>query len=186
VRPAQSGQSPEKFLVILLSEMGSIVLAGPMFAALRQRYPGATLHVLQLKKNQEVSKLLSAHRAGASCMHWMTAPVGCSSATSGALAWRCAVCRLDAVIDCELFSRISSLLSFWCGAAGARRLYAAYPRRFVPRQFYQPQPFPYNPYQHISKQFLSWWMHWNPNPCRATRPAPPRELPWRHGFGSEL
>jgi hypothetical protein len=29
-----------------------------MFAALRQRYPSAIVHVLQLKKNQEVAKLL--------------------------------------------------------------------------------------------------------------------------------
>ena len=34
------------------------MLAGPMFAALRRKYPTATLHVLQLKKNQEVSRLL--------------------------------------------------------------------------------------------------------------------------------
>ena len=56
--PAQLGKAPRNILIILLSEMGSIVLAGPMFAALRQRYPSATVHVLQLKKNQEVAKLL--------------------------------------------------------------------------------------------------------------------------------
>ncbi|MDZ7938167.1 MAG: hypothetical protein U5M53_07765 [Rhodoferax sp.] len=50
--------TPKNILVILLSEMGSIVLAGPMFAQLRRQYPGAAIHVLQLKKNQEVSKLL--------------------------------------------------------------------------------------------------------------------------------
>ena len=58
-RPAPPRTSPPKhILIILLSEMGSIVLAGPMFAALRAKYPGATLHVLQLKRNQEVAKLL--------------------------------------------------------------------------------------------------------------------------------
>ncbi|NVO08305.1 MAG: glycosyltransferase family 9 protein, partial [Rhodoferax sp.] len=35
-------------LVILLSEMGSIVLAGPMFAQLRRNYPGVNVHILQL------------------------------------------------------------------------------------------------------------------------------------------
>ena len=49
--PAKLGNTPRHILIILLSEMGSVVLAGPMFAALRQRYPSATLHVLQLKKN---------------------------------------------------------------------------------------------------------------------------------------
>src|SRR6218665_2569425 len=51
-------RAPRHILVILLSEMGSIVLAGPMFKALRDRYPGVTLHVLQLKKNQEVARML--------------------------------------------------------------------------------------------------------------------------------
>ncbi len=56
--PARLSAQPRNILVILLSEMGSIVLAGPMFAALRRQYPGANIHVLQLKKNQEVSRLL--------------------------------------------------------------------------------------------------------------------------------
>ena len=38
--PAHMPQHPKNILVILLSEMGSIVLAGPMFAALRRQYPG--------------------------------------------------------------------------------------------------------------------------------------------------
>ena len=37
-QPAVMAQDARHILVILLSEMGSIVLAGPMFAALRQRY----------------------------------------------------------------------------------------------------------------------------------------------------
>jgi len=58
---------PKNILVILLSEMGSIVLAGPMFAQLRRQYPGAAIHILQLKKNQEVSKLLQL--TDEACMH---------------------------------------------------------------------------------------------------------------------
>ena len=50
--PARMPTQPKNILVILLSEMGSIVLAGPMFAALRRQYPGAAIHILQLKKNQ--------------------------------------------------------------------------------------------------------------------------------------
>jgi len=37
--------APKNILVVLLSEMGSIVLAGPMFAELRRKYPGAAIHV---------------------------------------------------------------------------------------------------------------------------------------------
>ncbi len=37
---------PRRILVILLSEMGSLVLARPMFARLMADYPDASLHVL--------------------------------------------------------------------------------------------------------------------------------------------
>ncbi len=61
--PPALPQQANNILVILLSEMGSIVLAGPMFAELRRKYPLAKIHILQLKKNQEVSKLLQLTQA---------------------------------------------------------------------------------------------------------------------------
>ena len=51
--------SPQRILVILLSEMGSLVLAEPMFQAIRSRYPGAELHVMLFAKNREVLDLLN-------------------------------------------------------------------------------------------------------------------------------
>ncbi len=36
---------PQKILVILLSEMGSLVLAQPMFARIKAKYPAASLYV---------------------------------------------------------------------------------------------------------------------------------------------
>ncbi|MBP2683326.1 MAG: Lipopolysaccharide core heptosyltransferase RfaQ, partial [Deltaproteobacteria bacterium] len=50
--------SPERILVLLLSEMGSLVLARPMFSYLKRRYPQATLHVAVFAKNREVLDLL--------------------------------------------------------------------------------------------------------------------------------
>ena len=113
--PARLGQAPKNILVILLSEMGSIVLAGPMFAELRRKYPGAAIHVLQLKKNQEVSRLLSLTQP--ENMHTLDDSSGGSlirDILKVSLAMR--KLRLDAVIDCELFSRVSALLSFSTGA----------------------------------------------------------------------
>ncbi|MEY4100324.1 MAG: hypothetical protein RL300_1495, partial [Pseudomonadota bacterium] len=95
--------------------MGSVVLAGPMFAALRARYPGANIHVLQLKKNQEVAKLLGL--AQNAHLHAIDDQSGLALLRD---IWRvCQTLRrlpLDVVIDCELFSRISSLLSYLSGA----------------------------------------------------------------------
>ncbi len=146
-------REPRHILVILLSEMGSVVLAGPLFAALRQRYPSATLHVLQLKKNQEVAALLGL--AQPEHLHALD-----DSAGLGLLGdiWRVtrALRRLplDAVIDCELFSRISSLMSYLSGAP-LRVGFTPHTQEGLYRGSFINRAIPYNPYQHISKQFLS-------------------------------
>ena len=146
-------QEPRHILVILLSEMGSVVLAGPMFAALRQRYPSATIHVLQLKKNQEVAKLLGLTQP--EHLHALD-----DSAGLGLLGdiWRvCQTLRalpLDAVIDCELFSRISSLMSFMSGAP-LRAGFTPHTQEGLYRGSFINRAIPYNPYQHITQQFLS-------------------------------
>ena len=145
--------APRHVLVILLSEMGSVVLAGPMFAALRQRYPSATVHVLQLKKNQEVAKLLGLARG--EHLHSLD-----DSAGLGLLLdiWRVSRAMrqlpLDAVIDCELFSRISSLMSYFSGAR-LRVGFTPHTQEGLYRGSFINRAIPYNPYQHISKQFLS-------------------------------
>lgn len=144
---------PRHILVILLSEMGSVVLAGPMFAALRQRYPSATVHVLQLKKNQEVAKLLGLaqpehlHALDDSSGLRLLADIWHVSKTLRALP-------LDAVIDCELFSRISSLMSYVSGAP-LRAGFTAHTQEGLYRGSFINRAIPYNPYQHITQQFLS-------------------------------
>lgn len=146
-------KEPRHILVILLSEMGSVVLAGPMFAALRQRYPTATLHVLQLKKNQEVAALLGLTQR--EHLHALD-----DSAGLGLLGdiWRVSQTLrrlpLDAVIDCELFSRISSLMSYMSGAP-LRVGFTPHTQEGLYRGSYLNKAIPYNPYHHISLQFLS-------------------------------
>ena len=144
---------PKNILVILLSEMGSMVLAGPMFAALRQRYPTATLHVLQLKRNQEVAKLLQlAHPDN---FHSLNDRSGIELIQD---IWRVVRTmrglKLDAVIDCELFSRISSLMAYLVGAP-IRVGFTPHTQEGLYRGGYINHAIPYNPYQHITQQFLS-------------------------------
>ncbi len=144
---------PKNILVILLSEMGSMVLAGPMFAALRQRYPTATLHVLQLKRNQEVAKLLQlAHPDN---FHSLNDRSGTELIQD---IWRVVRTmrglKLDAVIDCELFSRISSLMAYLVGAP-IRVGFTPHTQEGLYRGGYINHAIPYNPYQHITQQFLS-------------------------------
>ncbi len=151
--PARLGKAPKNVLVILLSEMGSIVLAGPMFAELRRKYPTAAIHILQLKKNQEVSRLLSLTQSDN--MHTLDDSSGGAlirDILKVSLAMR--KLGLDAVIDCELFSRVSALLSFSTGAP-VRVGFTPHTQEGLYRGSFINHAIPYNPYQHISKQFLS-------------------------------
>ena len=152
-KPAVMPQDARHILVILLSEMGSIVLAGPMFAALRQRYPQAAIHILQLKKNQEVTRLLSL--TDTAHMHSIDDRSG-GALVSDILrvSAKLHCIGIDAVIDCELFSRVSALLSFACGAP-VRTGFTPHTQEGLYRGSFITHAIPYNPYQHISLQFLS-------------------------------
>jgi ADP-heptose:LPS heptosyltransferase len=173
-------QAPRHILVILLSEMGSIVLAGPMFKALRERHPGATVHVLQLKKNQEVSRMLrltqDAHLHGIDDSSGFTL---LRDIVRVSLAMR--RLPLDAVIDCELFSRISSLLSYLTGAP-RRAGFTPHTQEGLYRGSYINCAIPYNPYQHISKQFLSLVDALEGESAPRHKAAPIRELPAQTGL----
>ena len=166
---------PRHILVILLSEMGSVVLAGPMFAALRQRYPTATLHVLQLKKNQEVAALLGL--AKPEHLHALDDRAGLGLLLD---IWRvCMTLRrlpLDAVVDCELFSRISSLMSYMSGAP-VRAGFTPHTQEGLYRGGFINRAIPYNPYQHISQQFLSLVDALDSHGMPRNKSAPLRELP---------
>lgn len=146
-------RAAKNILVILLSEMGSIVLAGPMFAELRRKYPGASIHILQLKKNQEVSRMLQLTQP--ECMHTLDDSSG-GALIGDILSVSMTMRRLglDAVIDCELFSRVSALLSFSTGAP-VRVGFTPHTQEGLYRGSFVNHAIPYNPYQHISKQFLS-------------------------------
>ena len=153
-RPAkQTPQDVRHVLVIMLSEMGSMVLAGPMFSQLRRQYPHAQVHVLQLKKNQQVSTLLRI--AEPQNMHALD-DSSLSSLVSSILTVTRALRALpvDVVIDCELFSRISALLAY---VSGAPRLagFTPHTQEGLYRGSFINCQVPYNPYRHISQQFVA-------------------------------
>jgi ADP-heptose:LPS heptosyltransferase len=62
--------------------------------------------------------------------------------------------HVDVAIDCELFSRISSLLSYVSGAS-VRVGFHRHTQEGLYRGSHINKPVPYNPYQHISAQFLT-------------------------------
>jgi ADP-heptose:LPS heptosyltransferase len=153
-RPAATkAQAPRAIVVILLSEMGSLVLAHDMFARLKQRYPGAQLHALLFGKNREILDLMQVmNPANVHTVddHSLTALL--ASLWKVIKALRRA--NVDVAIDCELFSRISSLLSFACGAS-VRVGFHRHTQEGLYRGSHINRRVPYNPYHHISAQFLT-------------------------------
>ena len=155
IRPldTQAEQAPRAIVVILLSEMGSLVLAHDMFTRLKTRYPQAQLHALLFGKNREILDLMQVVQPAN--VHTVD-----DKSLGGLLTslWRAlrALRRanVDVAIDCELFSRISSLLSYACGAS-VRVGFHRHTQEGLYRGSHINRPVPYNVYQHISAQFLT-------------------------------
>ena len=153
-KPALSeAAAPRAIVVILLSEMGSLVLAHDMFARLKTRYPDAQLHALLFGKNREILDLMAV--IAPANVHVVD-----DKSLSGLLRslWKALAdlrrVNIDVAIDCELFSRISSLLSFASGAT-VRVGFHRHTQEGLYRGSHINRPVPYNPYQHISAQFLT-------------------------------
>ncbi len=153
-RPAAANdKAPRAIVVILLSEMGSLVLANDMFARLRQRYPDAPLHALLFRKNREILDLMQV--MDPANVHTVDDRSLASLLPSlGKAISELRRANVDVAIDCELFSRISSLLSYASGAA-VRVGFHRHTQEGLYRGSHINRPVPYNPYHHISAQFLA-------------------------------
>ena len=144
---------PHRILVILLSEMGSLVLAHPMFVRLKQQYPDASLHVMLFGKNREVLDLLGVIPEANVLTINDRSLMGFAMDSLGAIRKMRAL-KFDVAIDCELFSRVSSIFSYLSGAptlVGFHR----YTQEGLYRGSFINRPVLYNPYRHLSQQFLT-------------------------------
>jgi ADP-heptose:LPS heptosyltransferase len=149
----EEGVAPRRILIVLLSEMGSVVLAQPMFAELKRRYPQAELYMLTFRKNREVLDLLGVMPKE----HVITLNdkrLSEFAVDSLRAIHRIRALDFDVVIDCELFSRVSSILSYLSGARVHVGFHphtqeGLYRGSFINRKVM------YNPYQHLSQQFLT-------------------------------
>jgi len=147
------GFQAKKFLVILLSETGSPVLAYPMLQQLKKRYPGASLYGLLFERNKEILRLLD-----------VTAPQNILTIRDATFLEFAIDClrvlnqirklKVDVVIDCELFARISSIFSFLSGAR-IRVGFHPHTQEGLYRGSFINRPVLFNPYHHISRQFLT-------------------------------
>jgi ADP-heptose:LPS heptosyltransferase len=133
--------------------MGALVLGYPMFQRLTEKFPDASLHILVFEKNREVVELLGIiPPENIIAINDRSLAVFARTALAALSQMR--RLSLDAVIDCELFSRISTILSFLSGAA-TRVGFHPHTQEGLYRGNFMNRPVLYNPYQHISRQFLT-------------------------------
>ena len=144
---------PRAIAILMLSEMGSMVLAQPMIGYLKARYPAADLHVVQLGKNQEIVRLLGF--AKPEHMHAID-----DSSLVNLISSLYRVIRdlrragVDAVIDCELFARISACIAYLSGASRIAG-FTPHTQEGLYRGSFINCAVPYNPYRRIVDQFIS-------------------------------
>ena len=142
-----------RILVILLSEMGAVVLAGPMFDRLRERYPSAELFVLCSEQNRDALDLLDIVARDHVVVVRSGSVAGFAVDTVRAMR-RLRQLRLDAVLDLELFARASAILAGLSGAK-VRVGFHRHTQEGLYRGDFFNRPVLYNPYQHIARQFVT-------------------------------
>jgi ADP-heptose:LPS heptosyltransferase len=146
-------KSPQRVLIVLLSEMGSLVLAQPMFAELKRRYPQAELHMLMFRKNREVLDLLGV-MPKENVITLNDKALGDFAVDSFEALLKMRSLDFDVVIDCELFSRASSIFSYLSGAK-VHVGFHAHTQEGLYRGSFMNRKVMYNPYRHLSQQFLT-------------------------------
>lgn len=152
-RRIPANKKPSKILVIMLSEMGSLVLALPMFAYIKERYPHASIYVLLFERNREFLEILNVIPS----KNMFTVKGDSISKLlrdSIQSLIKIRQNKIDTVLDFELFSRISSIYSFLSGAK-IRVGFHPYNQEGLFRGNFINRPVLYNPYNHISQQFVS-------------------------------
>ena len=150
--PAQASAEPRRILVILLSEMGSLVLAHAMFSRLKHKYPGASIHALVFAKNREVLDLLGVIPPE-NVLTVSDRSVDQFAADSFKVLRAMRASRFDTVIDCELFARVSSVFSFLTGAP-VRVGFFRHTQEGLYRGTFINRRVMYNPYMHLTQQFV--------------------------------
>jgi ADP-heptose:LPS heptosyltransferase len=153
LRPRPALDRPRKVLFIELSEMGSTILASAAIRLVQKRYPGADHCFAIFRKNAASLRLLGLFDE----RHIFTLrddSIAHMAADVLAFVRFCRAERIDTVIDLELFSRISSILSLLSGAT-TRVGFHNYDGEGLYRGEHLTHRVQYNPYLHMSQNFLA-------------------------------
>lgn len=142
---------PKKVLLVELSEMGSAILVDPAMQKLKNT-AGAELFFVIFDKNKPSLKLLNSVEDHNIFTIRETGIVPLALDTLK-FFWWCRSRKIDSVIDLELFSRYSALLT---GLSGARNRvgFHAFHNEGLYRGAMLTHKVSYNAHQHIAKSFV--------------------------------
>ena len=145
------GGDPKKVLFIELSEMGSAIIVDP--AMRKMKAAGTEIHFLIFQENIGSLKFLNTVAEENICTIRASGLVPLAIDTFRFLRWS-RKRNIDTVIDLELFSRYTALLT---GLSGAKRRigYYAFHNEGLYRGELLTRKVAYNPHQHIAKSFIA-------------------------------
>jgi len=144
---------PQKILIILLSEMGSLLLAWPMLKNSKKEYGNSSVFVLLFEQNREFLEIMNAVPSD-NILTVNNVSLKRFLMDSLRVVIKMHQIKIDTVLDCELFSRISSIYSFLSGAK-IRAGFHPHTQEGLFRGDFINRPVLYNPYHHISQQFIN-------------------------------
>jgi len=152
VKNAPFGEKPERILFVELSEMGSTILADPAMRKAAKTWGAELFFVIFAENRGSLDFLRTIPEANIFTLridNFWTLTVDTLK-----LLWWCRRRNIDTVIDLELFSRFTALLT---GLSGARRRVGFY--RFHNEGLYRGEMLThrvaYNPHLHIAKNFIA-------------------------------
>jgi ADP-heptose:LPS heptosyltransferase len=150
--PSKRTATPSNVLLVELSEMGSTILVDPAMQKLK-RALNANLHFVIFKKNKPSLDLLKTVPEENIFTIREDSLLSLTADTIRFFFWTRAK-RIDTVIDLELFSRFTALLTGFSGAQRKVGFHAFYNEGLY-RGSMLTHEVAYNPHHHISKNFIA-------------------------------
>ncbi|MCD4743379.1 MAG: glycosyltransferase family 9 protein [Desulfobacteraceae bacterium] len=144
---------PDKICIILLSEMGSLTVTFPMIQIVKEKYPNSDVYILTLKRNDEIIKIMNLAPEQNIITIDDSSLIKFILDSYKSIRYLRAIAT-DTIIDCELFARISSIYSYFSGAK-IRVGFHSHTQDGLYRGNHINRKVLYNPYIHISRQFLN-------------------------------
>ncbi len=150
--PRRRDTAPKNILLVELSEMGSTILADPAMRKLKRDLEAQLFFVIFKKNRPSLDLLGTVPRANVFTID-ESSFLRLTGDVISFFAWTRRN-RIDTVIDMELFSRFSALLSGFCGA---RRTvgFHAFHNEGLYRGDFLTHKVAYNPHLHMSKNFIA-------------------------------